>query len=399
MAETNFGTLLTEQKTVWQRKLWTQARQHSFVMSMAGTDENAAIHRITELTTDERGSRAVMTLVPDLTGDGTMGDADLEGREEAGQAHDIAMQIDQIRHAMKSKGRITEQKTVVKFRQTAQNLLSFWMADRVDQMAMLTLSGLDYRFNTDGSLRAGFSHNGTVFARDTGVAPVGYALFDLEYAADVTAPSTNRHFRWNGATKELAAGDTTAVAVGDTLSYAALVELKAHMKDKRLKPIRTGNGVEVYHVWVHPKVMAKLKLDPDFLASLQQAGQRGPSNPIFSGTVVTVDGLVISEYTHVFNTLGATTGAAINAGTPGFKWGTNANVDGARVLMLGAQALGVADIGVPEWDERDHFDYGNKPGIATNKITGFKKPVFHSNKDGGDEDFGVAVLDVALKAA
>lgn len=395
MATTNFNALTTEQKQVWARDIWRGARQNSFIMNLSGTGPNAAIQRITELTESERGTRAVVTMVTDLANDGVMGDSTLEGNEEAINAYDQVVEIDQIRAANREAGRMASQGSVVRFRETSRDVLSFWLADRMDQLAALTLGGRDYRFNTDGSLRPGFSHNGTTWSRDTNVAPVGQSLFDLTFASDVTAPSANRYFRWDGTNKRLVPGDTTAITTADTLSYAALVELKAFAKNRRLRPVRAGGGMDVYHVFLHPMAMAKLKLDPDFLSNLRSAGQRGNSNPLFSGSLVTVDGLVLHEFTHCFNTLGATSGAAANAGTPGYKWGANADVDGSQVLLIGAQALAYCDLGAPSYFEWD-FDYGNQHGISISKITGFKKPVFQNIYDGSAEDFGVITMDVAI---
>ena len=146
---------------------------------------------------------------------------------------------------------------------------------------------------------------------------------------------------------------------------------------------------------MHPNAMAKLKLDSDFLANIRNAGVRGNANPLFSGSVVTVDGLVFHENIHVYNTLGATGGAAPQSGFAGYKWGAAADVDGSRILMCGAQALAFADIGGPNWEE-DDFDYHNQPGISLGKILGFLKPVFSSFQDGTDEDFGVIAIDVAI---
>jgi N4-gp56 family major capsid protein len=395
VAETNFANLLDNQKTTWAKSVWRSVRQSSFIMQRTGQGMNNAIQRLTELTRSEKGTRAVITLVPDLEGDGVVGDYEIEGNEEEAKAHDQVIQIDQLRNANKIAGRMADQQTVVNFRETSRDLLSFWMSDRVDQLASLTASGMDYRLNTNGSLREGFSHDGSSFSRDTNVSPVGTAFYDLDFAADVTEPSANRHFRWSNSNQALEPGDTTSIAPDDTISYASLVELRAFAKDRRIRSLRNGD-LELYHVFLHPKAMAKLKLDQDFLANVRNAGQRGSSNPLFSGSIVTVDGLVLHEFTHSFNTTGAQSGSSTEAGRPGYKWGSDATVDGNRVLLMGGQALAWADIGIPMWDERDHFDYGAKPGIAVSKITGFKKPVFYSPQDGSNEDFGVIAMDVAI---
>lgn len=107
-----------------------------------------------------------------------------------------------------------------------------------------------------------------------------------------------------------------------------------------------------------------------------------------------VDGIMIHEFRHVFNTSGAMTGTSGEAGDAGYKWGANADVVGARALFCGSQALALADIGAPEMEEKE-FDYGNRPGISIGKIFGMRKPKFYSDIDGAVEDFGLIVVDTA----
>lgn len=395
MALTNFTKLTTEQKKVWARDVWKVARNNSFVMRFTGTSINSPVHRVTELTKTERGEQAVVSLVTDLEGDGVVGDKQLWDNEEELKAYDQVITIDQLRHANRTEGRMAEQGSVVNFRTQSKDKLGYWMGDRFDQLGFLTLSGIDYRLRNNGALRPGFSHNGTVWARDTAVSPVGYALHDLKYASDVTAPSSDRHFRWDGTAKALVAGDTALVAAADTPSYGMLVEAKAMAKEKYIRGVRSGGGDEQYHIFMTPLGLAKLKLDADFLANIRHAGNRGGKNPIFTGAIETIDGLVIHEFRHVFNTRAATAGLLANVGTPGYKWGATAATDGQRVLLLGAQAMGLADLGAPYWNE-DTWDYDNQHGIAVGKISGFLKPQFHSIHTGDVQDFGVMAIDCAL---
>jgi hypothetical protein len=101
----------------------------------------------------------------------------------------------------------------------------------------------------------------------------------------------------------------------------------------------------------------------------------------------------------VFNTLKAgATGAGGEVGYPGKKWGAHgANIDGERILLVGAQALAYADMGMPNWDEQV-WDYDNQVGISIGKIMGFKKPVFRTIYESGtpNEDFGIITCDVAV---
>jgi N4-gp56 family major capsid protein len=364
MALTNFTTLTTEEKTVWSRDLWMMARNASFTMRFTGRGPNSMIQRITELTKSEKGDRAVLTLVADLEGDGIVGDYTLENNEEAIKAFDEVITIDQLRNANRLAGRMADQKSVVNFRNTSRDVLAYWLADRIDQMAFLTLSGIAYTSTNKGGTRA--------------VNPTGRNLNDLAFASDVAAPTSNRWRRWDVSTG-LEAGATASVAAADLPSWEMMVETKAFMKDQYIRGIKGPGGTEYYHVFMTPQGIAKLKQDDSFLANLRNAGPRGESNPLFSGSMITQDGLIIHEFRHVYQAT---------------DWG-GGTVAGQAVLFCGAQAMGMADIGLPYWDE-ETFDYGNQHGISIGKIFGLLKPNFNSIYSGQAEDFGVVRVDTAI---
>ena len=88
----------------------------------------------------------------------------------------------------------------------------------------------------------------------------------------------------------------------------------------------------------------------------------------------------------MFNTRGATSGN---------KWGVTGTVDGSRALLVGAQALGFADLGAPEWTEK-MFEYDSSAGISVDKMIGMIKPKFYSQYSKSVEDFAVVALDHAI---
>lgn len=360
---TNFAALTQEQKTVWSMDLWKQARNYSFLKPFMGKGSNALVQHITELKKSEKGARAVITLLADLEGDGVASDRTLEGNEEQGKSYEQVIRLDQLRHAQRHEGRMADQKSVVEFRENARDALAYWLADRMDQLAFLTLSGVSYGM------------------RNNGVPRVGSALPELEFAADVAAPTTRRRLRWNGAAKSFdIGGATSSVTTADTPTWNMLVQLKAFAKDEYLRGVRGEGGEETFHVFLTPQAMAKLKLDPDYMQNVRHAQSRGGDNALFSGSSVKVDGMHLHEFRHVYNTSGAASGA---------KWGAGGAVDGCQVLFCGAQALAFADIGTPEWVEKG-FDYENQQGIAVSKILGFLKPRFNSIYAGNTvQDFGV----------
>lgn len=362
MALTNFAGLTANQKMVWSRDVWSAAREKSFFMTrFVGKGENNVAQRITELTKTEKGDKCLMTLVADLVGDGGTGDNKREGNEEAMASYEQEIVIDILFHSVRNKGKLAEQKSVVRFREHAKDKLSYWLANRIDQLAFLTLSGIAYTYNNDGSLR------------------VNSNLPNLAFASYVTAPSTNRHRRWD-ATDGLVAGDTTSVATADVPSYKMLTAMSAYAKDHYMKPLMAG-GKEFYVVFLKPGTLMLLKNDTDYKNALINALPRDMNNPFFTGATVTVDGLVLHEHRLVYSTNGNVT-----------KWGSGTTVNGTRTLLCGAQALGVADIGAPEWVEKG-FEYDSQQGINVDKMFGMVKPKFHSIYDNATEDFGVLAVD------
>jgi len=362
MALTNFSLLTDEQKTIWSMDLWKAARNYSFVDKFMGTGPNAMIQQVTELKKSEKGARAVLTLLADLEGDGIAGDRTLEGNEEAMKSYDQVIRVDQIRHANRHEGRMADQKSVVEFRNNSRDVLAYWLADRMDQMAFLTLSGVSYGMRTNG------------------IARVGSDLPFLEFAADVAAPTNKRRLRWDGTNSVLVEnGATSAVDADDTPSWELFVQLKAYAKDQYLRGIKSAGGEEVFHAFLTPQAMAKLKLDDTYMQNVRHARTRG-DNELFSGSSVMIDGIVFHEFRHVYNTAGAASGS---------KWGATGTQDGCQILFCGAQALGMADLGNPEWVEKG-FDYENQQGISISKILGFLKPKYNSIYAGNTvQDFGV----------
>lgn len=308
----------------------------------------------------------MLHLVADLQGGGITNDNEVEGRESQLQSYWQEVNISRLRKAVRNKGILSEQKSVIQFRRHGKSKLARWMAETADELMFLTASGISYDLNCDGSTR---------------LVPNGEdALSTLDFAADLRAPSSNRHYRWTGTA--LAAGDTAAIVNTDIPNYKMLVDLNAEAQTRKVKPIKSG-GKEYRILLMHPKAFAYLKKDADFREALIHGMPPGEKNPVFTGAAVTYDGLVIHTHNKVFNTLRAASGA---------KWGSGSAVNGTRTLLLGAQALAFADLESPVWQERD-FDYGNQQGIEISKMFGILKPQFRAPYEGSTEDFSVIACD------
>jgi len=362
MANTNFAALTNEAKTIWSMDLWKHARNYSFMNQFAGSGPNSMVQRITELKKTEKGARAVITLLADLEGDGIAGDRTLEGNEEAMKTYETVIRIDQIRHANRHEGRLADQKSIVEFRSNSRDVLAYWLADRIDQLAFQTLGGFAYSLKPDGTAR------------------VGSDFPFLEFAADVTAPSSLRSAQWD-ATNGLEVGlGSGTLADGDIITWETLVRMRELAKNQYVRGLRPQGGMdELFHVFMTPTCFANLKMDNDYMLNLRHSSSTGKNSKLFSGGGVEVDGLMLHEFRHVPH----------NA-----TWATSG---GSQVIMCGAQALAFADIGNPIWVEKE-FDYDNQPGISVQKMLGFLKPQFNSIYAGNTvQDHGVINVYVSDK--
>lgn len=365
MAETNFAALTSQQKLVWSRDTWSAARDQMFINKFSGTSDGSMIQLINELTKTEKGEQCIIHLVADLVDDGVIGDNEREGNEEAMQSYSQVIDIDLISHGVKNKGKMAEQKTVIKFRENGKSRLSYWLANRVDQLAFLTLSGISYAFKNNGAARS------------------GSPFPNLSFASAVTAPSNKRSLMWDATS--LAVSNTASIANTYIPSYKMVVDLVAYAKESYVRPLMSG-GKEYYCMFVAPGTLAALKKDADYQrAVVGVATKSGTDSPWFTGGTVTIDGAVIHEHRLVYNTKGTAT-----------KWGSGNLVNGTRTLLCGAQALAMADLGAPEWSEKT-FQYDSKQGINIDKMFGLLKPVFYSNYHGSTQDFGVITCDHYLQ--
>jgi N4-gp56 family major capsid protein len=372
MAATDFGALSSARKRVWSAAIWNAGRDSSFWFQngFIGNGMNSVVQRITELTPTDRGDQCVLQLVNDLIGDGVVGDNILDGAEEALFNDSVIITIDQIRNGVRNKGAMAEQRTVIRFRTTAKDKLSYWLGDKLDELMFLTVSGVAYTLKMDGSTRA------------TSQLP------SLAFAADVTAPSSGR-IKYAGT-----ATTTATLVAGDTITWNTVIGLQAYAKRKRMRPIKEG-GREYYIFLTSPEGLRDLKKDTTYQTNVGRAAPQGPDNPLFKNAVAVIDGVVIHEHNKVGTTLGLASGSWYGAG---------GLVQGGQSLLLGAQALGFAQLGGMSFSESDNTDYGNRPALGIGRMVGMVKPQFASLTDltsslPTTQDFGVVSFYHAIAAS
>lgn len=371
MAATDFASLAAAQVRLWSAELWQEGRDQSFWFSngFIGKDEkdmSSPIHRVTKLSPTARGLEVVMQLVSDLDGDGIVGDNELDGNEEAMFNDEQVIRVDQLRHAVKSRGEISEQATVIRFRATAKAKLAFWMPDKIDEIMFLVASGRALTLKLDGS------------ARGASQWP------SFTFAADIAAPSSNRIVYAGSATSE------ATLAAGDKIGWNEIVGVKTTMDRQRIRPLME-RGKKHYVFVISSEQMRDLQQDSTYQTIARSADARGlSSNVLFKNAVSNVQGCVIHSHNKVFNTLGLTSGVD--------KWGSGQTVDGAQALVMGSQALGFATIGETFTRGSDKTDYGNREGIGVGRKLGFLKPRYITRKDPTAQDFGIVSYKTAAAA-
>lgn len=371
MAASDLSLTPSEKKFLFRKKFHKEFEEKMFFSGAMGTGDNV-IEKITELSKNNKGEQAAyFPLIPRLTGGGIVNDNTVRGRERGVSAHWQKANYSLFANALVNKGPASDQKSLIQLRNIYSPLLSSWLADSNEDQAVLTASGISYAFNTDGSPR---------------VTPAGQDDWtQLDYAADVAAPSAARHLRWD-ATSGLVTGSTAAVDPADTISYGMLPDIKAYAMNKRIPPVRV-DGRDVHFLMVLPQVMARLWKDDDFRSSIVQGDTRGSDNALMRFGKTTIHDLVIVPYQRTYNTTGAASGS---------KWGGSGTVDGSRCLLMGAQALARVDLGPAEWLEQND-DYGRVTGFGIQHFGGWTKVAHPSSYDGGDvEDFSIVAVDVAI---
>lgn len=369
MAQTAIGQMAPEQMRVWSQEAIRTYRQNLFFQKFIGKGEDSVIQMATDLTKTEMGDRCMIGLVADAARTGIVGDNNINGRESALEATWVEIQCDQLRKPFTSKGRVSARRSPFGFRKIAKDALAKWRADVIEDLMIMTASGVSYAFNTDGSPRIPNGEDD---------------LSELSFGQLVTPPSSERHYRFDGTNLQL--GDTTQMTAGHVPKYGALVDMVAEASSAGIKPINV-NGQNSYVYLCHPKVLAALKKDPDFRDVLANAGDRGAKNPLLSGATVTMDGLIIHTTRSAFHTMGAASGS---------KWGAGGAVNGTRSLLMGVQALAFGDLwGNARWFE-GREDHDNKEVISMSMYIGLVKPKFKATATSTLQDFGVMALDLAI---
>lgn len=347
MAVTNYGVNANEAVKLWSRRLAREALKATYIQKFIGEGDDSVIQMRND-TKKGPGDRVRVTLRMQLTGDGVQGDNTQEGNEEALSTYTDDFVINQLRHAVRSAGKMSEQRIPFSIREEAMSGLRDWWADRWDTWFFNQICG--YTPQTD--------------TRYTGNNAC-------------IAPSAGRKVFTTGSTDEAVQADSTKVM---TLAMIDKAVEAAKVATPLIRPINI-NGGKHFVAFLHPYQVTDLRTTTstgqwlDIQKAAMSGGKVG-ENPIFTGALGMYNGVILHEATRVTNGVHSTSGAA--------------QTSVRRAVLCGAQA-GVMGFGqghsFKEYDWYEElFDYGNQLGVKAGCIGGLKKSVYNS------VDFGTITM-------
>lgn len=342
MSATGYSTSHALTRKGWARLLLHETLKDAYIGRFIGEGSDSLIQIQTDLKKN-KGDNVTFGLRMQLSGDGVQGDNTLEGSEEALVTYNDSLSINQLRHAVRSQGKMSEQRVLFDLRNEAKMGLKDWWAARLDTWFFNQVCGnivqTDTRYTghnavttTDAShiLRAG----GSTVTNDADIGITAAGQFNLglvDYAVELAKTAT-----------------------------------------PAIRPV-VVDSEPFYVCFLHPHQVTSMRrsTDTNQWTDLQKAAMQGgmvSKNPIFTGALGVYNGVIFHETPRV--SLGVSTAGA-------------ADTDVRRAVLCGAQS---AMIGYGSEDGQDSmswteelFDYGNQLGVAAGQISGLKKSRFNSS--------------------
>lgn len=350
MAVTSYGVNDPLAVKLWSKLLAVEVLKNTWASKFMGTSTSSVIQIKDELS-KSAGDKITYGLRMQLTGLGVLGDGTLEGNEESLTTYSDAVVINQLRHAVRSAGRMSQQRVPFSIRDEALSGLRDWWTDRFD---------------------AGFFNQicGNTFVTDT----------RLTGNMSVTAPDLVNHY-----VNAQGTGFSQDENLTSTMTFTLTLIDKAVERARTLgtsglgastgpaiRPVKV-DGRELYVAFLHPFQVTDMRTSTSTgqWLDIQKAAMTGgeiDDNPIFDGSLGVYNGVILHSDVRV--TTGVNSSTAAQAASV------------RRAVFAGAQA-GMIAFGRDHGPERftwveELFDYENELGVSAGSIFGLKKAVFNS---------------------
>lgn len=344
--DTNYGLNHPLAVKKWSKELMREALKKTHALQFMGKGKDVLCTIKTDLSEKEDGAgdRIRVGIRSQMTGEGVDGDNTLEGNEEALETFNQDVYIDQLRHAGRSGGKMSEQRVPFSVRDEIRDGLADWWSDRIDTWFFNQLTG-----NTAQTNRK-------------------YGGFNAILAPDADHVT----YYDSGSTSEVSMSAST-VAMFNLSAIDSAVE-RAKVAKNALRPFNIG-GKKKLAMFIHPYQVTSLRKNTaaGLWADIQKAaiqGGAGSENPLYSGALGEYNNVILHESIRI-------------PASP-----SNANV--RRAVLCGAQAACIAfgqgyGKEVFTWVE-ELFDYKNKLGVAAGAQAGLVKTRFNGS------DYGTVVV-------
>jgi N4-gp56 family major capsid protein len=354
---------------LWAKRLFVEAlKQTRYAQFRGRNSQDSLISLQTDLQKGP-GDRVTIGLRMQLVGSGTTGDSTLQGNEEALTTYSDNLFIDQLRHAVLSGGKMSEQRVPFSIRDEAMSGLRDWWSDRMDASLFNQLAGATTQ-QTQANALQGTSTDNRFSGMQAAIAPDSNHLI----LCDTTATTP-------GGTAEASLSLTTTYSfkLADLDRGIAKAKIfSAATAIPSLRPIDV-NGERQYVIFIHPWQTQQLRANTatsgwaDINKSKLAGGQIG-DNPIVTGMIGVYNNCMIVEDSRV----------------PCVASAVTSSTSYRRSILCGAQAAAIGFGGdnsdqAMNWVE-ETFDYGNQLGVSSGLIWGLKKMVFNAM------DFATLVL-------
>lgn len=355
--DTNYGVNHPLAVKTWAKDLFHDIIGESYFGRFSGKGPENLVQIKSEVQKGP-GDKITFGLRALLTGDGVDGDNTQEGQEESLTTYNDSVTINQLRHAVRSAGKMSEQRVPFEVRAENKDGLKDWWIERLETCLANQLTG-----NTGESNTKYTGQNATV------------------------APTATYRIVCGGGHQteaSLSAVATHAIKLSDLDRAVALAKAPQTAGGKtyqRIRPLRI-DGKSMYVAFLHPWQIQQMRADASTAGNFfdiqkaQLTGGKISNNPIITGGEFIHNGVIVHEWSYLPTIAGTPNSGAASA----FR----------RGVFCGAQAIALAfgqDSGPTKmtWVE-ELFDYKNKLGVAAGMIFGVKKAQFNG------VDFGTIVL-------
>jgi len=348
MADTSYAVNHPLAVKLWSKMLNTEVLKACYMAQFMGPAATDLI-QVKDETQKSAGDKITYGLRMQLTGAGVLGDGTLEGLEESLVTYSDAVVIDQLRHAVRSGGRISQQRVPFSVREEALDGLADWFAKRMSVAFFNQVCG---------------------YTAESRVKYTG-----LQAAI---APTSTRKVYAGGVSADESL--TTYATHKFDLTLLDRAKELARTASPKIRPLKI-NGQEKYVVYLHEYQVTDMRTSTSSgqwldIEKAAMAGSNALKSPIYTGALGEYNGIIIKSAIDVPNGVNSSTGAVL----------TNVR----RAVLLGAQAAVCAygEKNSPtkyRWNE-ELFDHKRRMEVSAWTIMGLKKTVYNST------DFATVVI-------